>query len=477
MKLSKQPRIYFIIPQILFYTLLSLFLVAATLAILAILFVIVDDSQLREKILKVECIVLIVQGVSAVVVLFRALFQVRRTKSEGGEIFMHSLKVSLRKHISPFKTIQQRYQQVLISRFKLKRSDKSVAMDVSFSDADLAIWDDLGKREIENRYLNLSRNEISTIQDHLDQILITGDRNEYQYDNKCYTFRYASGGALPIVTIGKTQYYCLIFREVPPVGWNIANGGCDSQDEMLKPANTIIRELNEELIIFDPVLKEWYFFEKFHDLPDHNTVRRHLLGRFPAGVIEEFSKKDALTYLQEGPDTLNLTIEKESVCGVNEFRSAEKGFFININAYDYGIEFDKIAHIAVGKDAIFVDGEPLLFSPQFPMVNAPIGLFKKSDLDASVLRGSRVFIPDFFFWDAQRRPRNLVINERGCPQEGVDKKTIKDDLEWCIEQFLIPKRANMPNSLREFNRIRAEDKDGIYDFCPVTRSIIKRIYR
>ena len=466
---------YLIIPRILLYTIIALFFVAA---ILAILIIIVDDGHLREKILKIEYTVLIIQGISATIALFKTVFKIRHTESIWGDIFIHPFKISLLNHISPFKTIQQRYQQVLVSNFSLKRSRGRVIMDLSFSGENLAIWNDLGKREIEKRFLKLSQDKIVKIQKNLDGILITGEEDEYLYENKRYPFRYASGGALPIVTIEKTPYYCLIFREVPPVGWNIANGGCDSQDEMLKPSNTIIRELNEELIIFDPELKEWYYFEKFHDLPDHNTVREYLQRenrQYPRSFFDDFSKEDALTEFQDGPDILKVTIKKEFMNKTNIFKSTEENCFININARDYGIEFDKIALIKVGKGAIFVDGEPFPYSVEYPMVNAPIGLFKKCDLDDSMRRGSKIFIPDFFFWDAQRRPRNLVIDHEGNPEEAISKEKIKMDLERCINMFLSPKEIYMPNSLTEFRKLRKECEDNIYNLCPATRSIIKRI--
>ena len=475
MESNKHPKRYLVIPQILLYMILILFFIAATLALLL---VIVDDSDLQSKILKAEYVILFIQGISSMIAFVKVVLKNSITVSEWGDIFIHSFKISLLNYISPFRTIRQRYQQVLVSEFNLKRSEGGVIMNVSFSNENLAIWNDLGKREIEKRFLKKSQEEINYIQKSLDQVLISSEKGDYSYNDTKYPFRYASGGSLPIVTIGKTQYYCLIFREIPPVGWNIANGGCDSQDEMLKPSNTIVRELNEELIIFDPELKEWYYFEKFHDLPDHNTVRKHIQKnnrKYPSGFFDDFNKKDALVKFQKGPDKLEVKIKNEFNKEINILEGTERDIFININALDYGIEFDRIAQIKVGKDAIFVDGEPFPYSKRYPMVNAPIGLFEKSDLDNSVRRGNEIYIPDFFFWDAQRYPSNLVINDKGISTVPIHKDEIKKDLNNCIDNFIIPKKLYMPNSLKEFYRLRNEDEDKIYNLCPVTCSIIKRL--
>jgi len=43
------------------------------------------------------------------------------------------------------------------------------------------------------------------------------------------------------VRIKEEEYYCLFYRDIFPVGWNIANGGSDNNEELLNPLLTIER--------------------------------------------------------------------------------------------------------------------------------------------------------------------------------------------------------------------------------------------
>jgi hypothetical protein len=45
------------------------------------------------------------------------------------------------------------------------------------------------------------------------------------FKDPLFPFRYASGGVLPILRIGRKEFFCFFYRDIDPVGWNIANGG------------------------------------------------------------------------------------------------------------------------------------------------------------------------------------------------------------------------------------------------------------
>jgi len=61
-----------------------------------------------------------------------------------------------------------------------------------------------------------------------------------------------------VIRCNDRDYYCLFYREIAPVGWNIANGGAESVAELLDPLATIERELREELIIVEPAAGHRY---------------------------------------------------------------------------------------------------------------------------------------------------------------------------------------------------------------------------
>lgn len=67
--------------------------------------------------------------------------------------------------------------------------------------------------------------------------------NSFLHNDENFPFRYASGGTLPILRMEGQGYYCFFYRDIFPIGWNIANGGCCTREELLNPQMTIEREL------------------------------------------------------------------------------------------------------------------------------------------------------------------------------------------------------------------------------------------
>ena len=68
-------------------------------------------------------------------------------------------------------------------------------------------------------------------------------------DLRSFGFRHASAGVLPCASDGT----CWLFaRDIPPVGWNIANGGSQSMEDLLRPEVLMAREAAEEILFFHP---------------------------------------------------------------------------------------------------------------------------------------------------------------------------------------------------------------------------------
>lgn len=465
MKAKRNTKSYFIVPRVFFYSFLVIFILTAILALAATFFDIGNISENHKGILFSS---LILPVTTCMIALFKASFKIKVTETKWGDFLIQSLRAVLLKGIAPLHSIEQRFLQVLVDDFQLKREGNGVHLEVRFDNNVPAIWTDRGKREFKSRFIEHSGVDLDEIQYELDQVLIAGDITEYKHEEKRCPFRYASGGALPIVTIGETQYYCLIYREISPVGWNIANGGCDSREELLNPSLAIERELNEELIIFDPEKKIQYFFNKFYDLPDHNMVREYLRNQqFPPGYYEFSETVNALTQFEKGPDILSVTVDGGG-------SNTVKDCFVNINATDTSIELDKIANIKVSKDAIFIDGEIAQYYPTLEIVNAPIGLFKKDEFDAKIRAGSHRYIPNVFFQNARRFPLNTIITSSGKVDPALEESIIESALIERIDGF-INRQAIMPELLKEFNERREQGE--IYDLCPATRSIISRFWQ
>ena len=219
---------------------------------------------------------------------------------------------------------------------------------VHFDENVQAIWSRQGRRDLNHIFLESAKEEIESYQAKLEDFLLEGKGEKCDFTNGGFLFRYASGGALPILEIGGEQYYCFFYREVAPIGWNIANGGCDTIEELLDPLETIKRELNEELIIIDPK-KKIYVFGKTFDHPEFLLIRKLLCALYPDLNFDDLEKHNPSLTWEEGPDQLKVQIEGQE--------KIITGCFVNINASDFGIEVDRIVRIPVEESSILLDGE------------------------------------------------------------------------------------------------------------------------
>ena len=199
---------------------------------------------------------------------------------------------------------------------------------------------------------------------------------------------------MPILRIGSNEYYSLFYRSIFPIGWNIANGGCDNRFELLNPPDTIERELREELMIVDVTQKRRYVFagdeEKPFDHPSFAAARRFWETNPILKDFVSFEETPILLKWLQGPDC--LTVQH----GDNEARTI-KDCFLNINAEDFGIELDKVAKIHLDENAILLSGETIGNT----LENAVVGLFEVNRLNRELIEGKGEYFPDYFFYDAK----------------------------------------------------------------------------
>jgi hypothetical protein len=142
--------------------------------------------------------------------------------------------------VRPLWMAQNHFLEVLITHFTLlrRKDGHGVELEVHFDQETPAVWSDLGKYDVQNMIVDFAA-EAARYQKELDAFLLNGRDTVYEFNDPHFPFRYASGGTLPIVRMGEKEYYCLFYRDVYPVGWNIANGGCDNIEELLHPVDTI----------------------------------------------------------------------------------------------------------------------------------------------------------------------------------------------------------------------------------------------
>jgi len=348
---------------------------------------------------------------------------------------------------------ENHFLEVLLSRFDLRRQGKGAHLEVSFDAETPACWNLAGRDEL-RKHLFKSLEKIETYQKALDDVLVNEGREEFIFDDPEFVFRWASAGALPIVRLGGEEYFCLFYREIEPIGWNIANGACDSSAELLNPLSALEREVCEEFIILDPKAGEWFALERGDpgsvDRPEFSAVRLIVQDLKAKGLWDRrFDVKQVETPMKwfNGPDAATI-YAKDAFNRMERYSVA--GCYLNINARDFGIELDRVIKINASEDAIVFDGE----FKNGKLLNRVVGLFRTDKFNPG---GDQVeFIPDRCFYGGEELDGQAF------------KRRMRDSFRRDLELAAV----------RPKWRIDEWDKSSAkFDLCPVTRRLIQRFAR
>lgn len=334
--------------------------------------------------------------------------------------------------------------QVLLPEFTLTRQPQGRQLDLSVSEDLFSIIDLEGKRDFFGAI-----DEYPEARARLRKQLTKFDSQRrvlaYRFDCSSSPVRWANGGMLPIIRLDSKDYFCLFYRDIFPIGWNIANGASDNIEELLDPGRIIVREFGEELLVCDPADKLVYTY----DPGEENRLRSYQLAALRAwtgsigGKAEDYKVRLLPLQLVEGPDQVTADVLGE--------RCVSGGYFLSITPEDNAIEVDQVAliNLSVSGDLRLVDGE----IREGKSLNRIVGLFEVDGFE-NRLEGE-VFRPEVHFFNGDRKG--------------------PDELDNSIEQYLAGLKMNM---LADVHRLesysQARDR---FDLCPITRSIIERYFR
>lgn len=345
------------------------------------------------------------------------------------------------------------FVQVLLTELTLSRAGDGSRLTVAFDRDTPCIGERAAKSDVRLRIPDFTRRS-EALQRDLDRFLLDGEGEELRVGEPDFPFRYVSGGALPVLHVGPPGgrpstapggYYCLFYRDVFPIGWNIACGGTNTWEELLEPTVAIERELCEELLIADLEAERCCVFGNLSERAAAEAVSAYSVW---AKVVPSLGGRlEAVTVpirWGHGPDTLRIEWNNGDGWRTSEVAAC----FVNVNAVDFGIEIDRVAHIAVGEGFAVCDGELSSGRP----LNQVVGLFDAAKMNEAVVRGDARFFPDRVFWSGRERAAA--------------------DLEGAVDDYL--EQARWRWSPSDYDVWAATPEERRHDLCPAAKRVILR---
>jgi hypothetical protein len=339
------------------------------------------------------------------------------------------------------------FVELLVSDFDLTRENGRTRLCLRFDEQTPCIWSRAGKKYVRETIPDFSA-KAALYRDRFADFFAV-PTGELTYSDRDFPFRYVSGGSLPVIKFGDCEYYCLIYRECFPVGWNLANGGSDTPLELTHPFAIVEREMREELVVLNPVHRHRYIFrtetESPVDMPEYlvarNLWRSRLLEKgWPD--INRFKPMPMPIKWLDGPDGLHITMGDKTPVELD-------GCFLNIRAEDFGIEVDRIAKMNLENDVVLFDGELV----KGRLVGSVVGLFEIQRMAELIAADAHEFTPDIFFYNGRR------FDGSETPVTDV------------VSGSFVPRMVKM---LPEWDRSEWFENTRRYDLCPVTRGILDR---
>lgn len=363
--------------------------------------------------------------------------------------------------VDEFGRVENQLLQVLLTEFTLHRTAMGTRLEVGFDERTPTVWQRDGKTAVHRWMLEKSdhHEKVVRYQQEINRFLDGDDTisKVFSFNDPAFPFRYVSGGTLPVVRMGSTEYYALFYRDVFPIGWNISNGSSDTREELLQPMEAIERELHEELMVVAAKHHARYVFAseagKTLERSEYAVARRLWGERFTSGGYSDFRKWNELTIpmkWEKGPDCVHV-----SLAGAKAEETSD--CYITITTPDFGIEVDRVAKMTVDDDAILLDGEV----HGSKLLNRPVGLFEVEKLNAAVDNGHTCILPDRYFYGVPDPKCKMSYYEGSEWLEHAAPALLADVKSW-----------RSAKQIQEFEACKLK-----FDLCPVTKRMIQRLVK
>jgi len=243
------------------------------------------------------------------------------------------------------------FLSVLVHELEALPRDGGVELRVVLSDASPALATDNAKRAFHASVAGRDR----TALEQFVRAVEAGE--EARYHDASLPLRFASGGFLPVVEHRGARYFALLFRDIFPVGWNLACGASGDLRDLLDVARVGERELREELLIRNRSEPCTYHFDLPEACFDTRAFQAEPLVRWDLGGEP---RRPLPCSVDPGPDAVTTVLHH---CGTDEITWTTDGLHLVIDPVALGIECVRVVHIPLPddldleRDVVFLDGE------------------------------------------------------------------------------------------------------------------------
>lgn len=245
------------------------------------------------------------------------------------------------------------------------REKGAYTLEVDLAGSEYGIYNTRGGKHFLKTYFLSSPVKINTYKKASQQIDLYLKGLEKTLPTFPEPLRWASGGVLPIARYHGRYWVVLFFRDIDPIGLNIANGGSESSSEYMDPQKIIYREFSEEVILLNkqPSPLSNLLSQKVFKLVDLDAEHGTLLS-------PKFSKKHET--LRKQQDQLRLNVDKLNPVDVTTISTKFKvevkntqtyiqnkvsNVLFAVNSNEFGIEVIRPVVFEMEDEDYLLDGE------------------------------------------------------------------------------------------------------------------------
>lgn len=153
--------------------------------------------------------------------------------------------------------------ELLTQPIKFEKAGGRTLIRIDRTQIENAVYTNKGKEWLCNEFLKDEARKWAIEKDEMIHRFLIGENNSVSIPPlplHNFPLRWASGGVLSVVTINgrKGKWTPFFFRDIAPIGWNIALGSSEGEDELTIPWRFLLREFLIKMKAVLPPRSSWH---------------------------------------------------------------------------------------------------------------------------------------------------------------------------------------------------------------------------